>query len=79
MFIFYYVIFHRTKLNSAGFFIKSIVYGGLDGILTTFSVINAIKGAHISILGVVIFGIANLIADALSMGLGDFLSDRAGS
>ena len=64
--------------------LKEIVYGGLDGIVTTFAVVASFSGAMdkggevIYPMGVVIlFGVANLFADAVSMGLGDFLSSRA--
>lgn len=65
--------------------IKPVVYGGNDGIVTTFAVVAGFSGASLSAdttlqLGfgtVLLFGVANLFADALSMGLGDFLSGRA--
>jgi VIT1/CCC1 family predicted Fe2+/Mn2+ transporter len=66
-------------------FIKPIIYGGNDGIITTFAVVAGFSGAAMSggqVLSfgfgtVLLFGVANLLADALSMGLGDFLSGRA--
>ncbi|MEI6222494.1 MAG: VIT1/CCC1 transporter family protein [bacterium] len=64
-------------------FIKEIVYGGNDGIVTTFAVVAGFTGANsgnattISLLTVLIFGLANLFADGTSMGLGNFLSTRA--
>ncbi len=66
--------------------IKEIVYGGIDGIITTFAVVAGFAGAvslgaeasvTIPILAVVIFGLANLFADGFSMGVGEFLSARA--
>tara|TARA_B100001105_G_scaffold34269_1_gene23963 strand:- start:1269 stop:2009 length:741 start_codon:yes stop_codon:yes gene_type:complete len=65
-------------------YIKEIVYGGTDGIITTFAVVSGFSGANLgtqalnfSILTVLIFGLANLIADGASMGLGNFLSLRS--
>lgn len=60
-----------------GKYIKSIVYGGLDGIITTFAVVAGVAGASLSSGVVLILGFANLFADGLSMAIGDFLSTRA--
>jgi vacuolar iron transporter family protein len=60
-------------------YIKSIVYGGLDGIITTFAVVSAVIGASLSPAIVLIMGFANLLADGLSMGFGDYLSSKADS
>ncbi len=60
-----------------GRYIKSLVYGGLDGIITTFAVVAGVAGAALSPGIVLILGFANLIADGLSMAIGDYLSTRA--
>lgn len=72
---------HRKSALST--YLKEIVYGGSDGIVTTFAVVAGFSGAQQSgIIGnsyfiVLLFGLANLFADATSMGLGNFLSIRA--
>jgi DNA damage-binding protein 1 len=53
------------------------VFGGLDGVITTFSTIASAFGGKQSIQVVIILTLANLIADALSMGVGDFFSSHA--
>lgn len=58
-------------------YIKSIVFGGIDGIITTFSTIASIVGGSMPIEVVLTLGFANLIADGISMGLGDYLSSKA--
>lgn len=64
-------------------FLKQIVYGGNDGIVTTFAIVAGFAGsqaegvAQIGGMAVLVFGLANLFADAVSMGLGEFLSGRA--
>eukprot|EP00615_Pteridomonas_danica_P001058 CAMPEP_0114359166 /NCGR_PEP_ID=MMETSP0101-20121206/22811_1 /TAXON_ID=38822 ORGANISM="Pteridomonas danica, Strain PT" /NCGR_SAMPLE_ID=MMETSP0101 /ASSEMBLY_ACC=CAM_ASM_000211 /LENGTH=301 /DNA_ID=CAMNT_0001502569 /DNA_START=38 /DNA_END=943 /DNA_ORIENTATION=+ len=63
--------------GEAGDFIKSLVFGGLDGIITTFAIVSAAVGASLSKKTVIVMGLANLIADAISMGLGDALSEKA--
>lgn len=63
--------------QAQGRYIKSIVYGGLDGIITTFAVVAGVAGASLSAGIVLILGFANLIADGLSMAIGDYLSSKA--
>jgi len=60
-----------------GHFIKSMVYGGVDGIITTFAVVASGSGASLSIAVLIILGVGSLVADAISMGFGDYLSSRA--
>jgi VIT1/CCC1 family predicted Fe2+/Mn2+ transporter len=55
---------------------KSIVYGGLDGIITTFAVVAGTVGGNLPTLTVVILGFSNLLADGFSMASGDYLSSR---
>lgn len=72
----------RTPISE---YLREIVYGGSDGIITTFAVVAGFTGAQSgnstlvggSFLTVLLFGFANLLADATSMGLGNFLSIRA--
>jgi DNA damage-binding protein 1 len=65
------------KCSAGVDYIKSIVFGGLDGIITTFAIVAAVAGANLTIEVVILMGFANLIADAISMGLGDYLSTVA--
>ena len=63
--------------GSGGEFVKSLVFGGLDGIITTFAIIAASQGGGLSQRTIIMMGFANLLADAISMGVGDFLSETA--
>ncbi len=72
------------KISPLQTYLKEIVYGGTDGIVTTFAVIAGFTGAQhtssigsFSVLIVLLFGFANLFADAASMALGNFLSLRS--
>lgn len=65
---------NENHANESGKYVKNIIFGGLDGIITTFSIIAASYGAGFEIKVIIIMGIANLIADGISMGMGDFLS-----
>ncbi|MBC2580957.1 VIT1/CCC1 transporter family protein [Clostridium sp. DJ247] len=60
-----------------GKYIKSLVYGGLDGIITTFAVAAGVAGASLSAGIMLILGFAHLIADGFSMAIGDYLSSKA--
>ncbi len=70
----------QTKIAE---YLKEIMYGGIDGIVTTFAVVAGLAGANsgevvaFSFVSVLLFGLANLFADASSMGLGEFLSARS--
>lgn len=57
--------------------LKSAVFGANDGIVTTFAVVAGVAGAHLSAQVVLIMGIANMVADGLAMGLGDYLGERS--
>ncbi len=63
--------------NPSGKYIKSFVYGGLDGTITTFAVVAGVVGASLSASVVLILGFANLAADGISMAFGDYLSSKA--
>lgn len=65
------------EAHSRGQHLKSVVYGGLDGIITTFAVVAGVAGASLDATIVLILGFANLVADGLSMAIGDFLSTKA--
>lgn len=73
------------KQSAFADYFKEIIYGGIDGIVTTFAVVAGFSGAalssdatmQLSFVVVLLFGLANLFADAASMGLGNFLSVRS--
>ncbi|KAG7396327.1 hypothetical protein PHYBOEH_002462 [Phytophthora boehmeriae] len=62
---------------TGGEHIKSGVYGGLDGIITTFATVTSVAGSGLPHSVILIIGLAHLVADGLSMGLGDMLSSQA--
>jgi len=67
----------KEHANKAAHNIKSFTYGGVDGVITTFAIMAAAVGANLDPKVVIIMGFSNLIADALSMGFGDYLSSSA--
>ncbi len=67
---------HRKRYFQDGL-LKSAVFGANDGIVTTFAVVTAVSGASLPSRIILILGIANMVADGISMGLGDFLGERS--
>src|ERR1051325_10610989 len=71
---------HETPVGptaTARHYIRDIVYGANDGLITTFAVVSGVAGGSLSTLAVVVIGAANLVADGISMGVGNFLAIRA--
>ena len=70
-------------ITPAAEFLREIIYGGNDGIVTTFAVVAGFAGAGaegaavVGSVAVLLFGLANLLADATAMGLGAYLSIRS--
>ena len=54
--------------------LKGIVFGGLDGILTSFAIISGAVGAQLGPVHMLALGVSNVLADALAMGAGEYLS-----
>jgi len=67
----------ETYGSGLGPFIPDIVYGGNDGIVTTFAVVAGTVGAELPHYVVIILGLANLFADGASMGSGAYLSIKS--
>lgn len=57
--------------------LKAAVLGANDGIITTFAVVAGVVGAGLPVSTILILGIANMIADGISMALGDFLGEQS--
>ena len=64
-------------LATARHYIRELVYGANDGIITTFAVVAGVAGGGLPLPAVLIIGAANLLADGLSMGVGSYLAIRA--
>ena len=60
-----------------GKYIGDLVYGANDGVITTFAVVAGASGANLSPAIIIILGIANLLADGISMGASNFLGKRS--
>src|SRR5688572_9854897 len=58
-------------------YIRDLVYGANDGIITTFAVVAGVAGGSLSAAAVLIVGAANLAADGVAMGVGNLVAIRA--
>jgi VIT1/CCC1 family predicted Fe2+/Mn2+ transporter len=63
--------------ETAQHYIRDLIYGANDGIITTFAVVAGVSGGALSTQAILIVGAANLVADGLSMGVGNYLSIRS--
>lgn len=68
---------HKEDHIDAGEYLKSSVYGGLDGVVNTLTVILGGIAAGAPPSHILAIGISVLIGDGLGMGLGDYLSAKA--
>jgi len=58
-------------------YLPEFVYGGMDGVITTFAVVSGVVGATLSPAIILILGFANLFADGFSMSLSDYMSVKS--
>lgn len=64
-------------MRPKGDIVGDMVFGANDGIVTTFAVVAGVIGASLSSSVVIIMGLANLIADGISMAVGDYLGRKS--
>src|SRR6185437_4254683 len=57
--------------------IRELVFGSLDGLLVPLGVISGVAGGTGDTRAVIVAGVAEAFAGALSMGAGEFISGRA--
>ncbi|OGG45388.1 hypothetical protein A2673_01195 [Candidatus Kaiserbacteria bacterium RIFCSPHIGHO2_01_FULL_50_13] len=55
-------------------YLPEFVYGGVDGVITTFAIVMAGVGAGFSASIILVIGFANVFADAFSMASSSYLS-----
>jgi VIT1/CCC1 family predicted Fe2+/Mn2+ transporter len=67
----------RGALQIARHYVRELIYGANDGIITTFAVVAGVSGGGLSPRVVLVIGAANLFADGLSMAVGSYQSLRA--
>lgn len=63
----------RTTSAHLGHYLRDIVYGASDGVVTTLAIVAAVAGSGLPPRVALVLGVANLFADGLSMGAGNYL------
>ena len=63
-------VFCRWFISEAEDHIKALIFGGLDGVSTTFAILAAGHGGGLLKPFIVLMGCAQLVADGIAMGLG---------
>jgi len=69
--------FERRHRSVGGNAIRAAVLGGNDGLVSNFSLVMGIAGATTGQAGVLLAGLAGLLAGALSMALGEWISVKS--
>jgi VIT1/CCC1 family predicted Fe2+/Mn2+ transporter len=69
--------FEKQHRSVGGNAIRAAVLGGNDGLVSNFSLVMGIAGATAGNQGVLLAGLAGLLAGALSMSLGEWISVKS--
>jgi VIT1/CCC1 family predicted Fe2+/Mn2+ transporter len=67
----------RLRAGPVHSYLRDLVYGAIDGTVTTFAVVAGVAGAGLPTGVVLILGTANLVADGFSMAVSNYLGTRA--
>ena len=67
---------HREQ-HEKGKFIRHIIFGAEDGLISTVGFLSGITGADLPQVAIVIAGITQVFAAAFSMGIGTYLSSKS--
>ena len=73
-------LFHTKKTSPIDLFrtyLPQMVYGAVDGTVTTFAVVAGATGGELSSKTIIILGLANLFADGASMSISAYLAARS--
>lgn len=66
-----------TPPRGVGHYLRDIVYGALDGGVTTLAIVAGASGADLGARVAIILGVANLAGDGISMAAGNYLGMRS--
>ena len=58
-------------------YLSEVIYGGVDGIITTFAIISGSIGANMGNRVPLVIGTSSLVADGFSMGVSSYLAEQA--
>ena len=58
-------------------YLRDWIYGGVDGVVTTFAIVAGVVGADLPSSVVLVLGLANLLADGFAMAAGNYSGTQA--
>ncbi|MEO0752125.1 MAG: VIT1/CCC1 transporter family protein [Pseudomonadota bacterium] len=58
-------------------YLKDLIYGGIDGAVTTFAIVSGVEGAGLSHGIILALGLANILADGFSMAASNYSGTKA--
>ena len=58
-------------------YLRDFIYGGIDGVVTTFAIVTGVAGADLPTVVVLVLGFANLLADGFAMGASNYSGTKA--
>ncbi|MGA8692144.1 MAG: VIT1/CCC1 transporter family protein [Methyloceanibacter sp.] len=58
-------------------YLRDWIYGGIDGVVTTFAIVAGVVGADLPSMVVLVLGLANLVADGFAMAAGNYSGTQA--
>lgn len=67
----------RLSAETGNNYLKDMIYGGIDGAVTTFAIVAGVEGAGLSHGIIVALGIANILADGFSMAASNYSGTKA--
>jgi len=67
----------RISIGNSNEYLRDMVFGGIDGAVTTFAIVSGVTGAGMSHTVILVLGVANLLADGFSMAAGNYSATRS--
>ncbi|NEK24763.1 hypothetical protein GV827_20530 [Sulfitobacter sp. JBTF-M27] len=67
----------RLTADTRGTYLRDMIYGGIDGAVTTFAIVAGVEGAGLPHGIILALGIANILADGFSMAAGNYSGTKA--
>lgn len=70
-------IAQRLADSKRGSYLRDVIYGGIDGAVTTFAIVAGVQGAGLPTSIIIVLGVANVLADGFSMAAGNYSGTKA--
>lgn len=68
---------YRLSSRDSSGYAKDLIFGGIDGAVTTFAIVSGIAGAGMSHGAILVLGVASLLADGFSMAASNYTATKA--